>query len=126
MVHNTTGICPTEYNVLVKLEKATDQTASGLYLPDSKRERDQGMQTRGVLIAVSPLAFNYEASPSFVPPSVGDRVIIAKGAGVFIDDLGDGEFYRLIKDKDVCAVISDKFAQLDDDIAVMNKGAAHV
>ena len=39
----------------------------------------------------------------------GDRVIIAKGSGHYFEgkDFGfdDGEFYRLIKDKDVAAIV---------------------
>ncbi len=121
---NTTGIEPTEFNVLVKLTKAGDKKGS-IYLPDEKKDRDQSMQTRGVLIAVSPLAFSYDEWRDAEPPKVGDAVIIEKGAGVLIDDIGDGEFYRLIKDKSVCAVVrkpdlKEKLASLDKQIAKVN------
>ncbi len=121
---NTTGIEPTEFNVLVRLGRASDRIG-GILLPDEKKDRDQAMQTRGVLIAVSPLAFSYDEWRDATPPAVGDSVIIAKGAGVLIDDMGDGEFYRLIKDKDVCAVVRKpdlkaKLAKLDKQIAEVN------
>lgn len=123
---NTTGIEPTEYNVLVRLDDAEEKTSSGVYLPDSKQDRDQSLQTRGTLIAASPLAFTYENWPTGMqPPVVGDGVIIAKGAGLYISDQGDGHFYRLIKDKDVCAIVRDKLATLDQEISALNKEAAH-
>lgn len=104
---NNTGIEPTEYNVLILLEKAPDRIGS-IHLASETQDRKQGLQTRGRLIAASPLAFTYDEWRDVSDdqrPKVGDQVIIAKGAGVFIDDVGDGEFYRLIKDKDVCAIV---------------------
>lgn len=104
---NTTGIEPTEFNVLVKIQKVEARTAGGLHLPDTKVQRDIALNTRGVLVAASPLAFSYDdwkGSEGSIP-QIGDTVIISKGAGVFIDDVGDGEVYRLLKDKDVCAVV---------------------
>lgn len=104
---NTTGIEPTEFNVLVRLRPAAQTTAGGIHLPGTKIERDQALNVRGTLIAVSPLAFSYDEwrGAEHAIPKVGDEVFISKGAGVYIDDMGDGEFYRLLKDKDVCAVI---------------------
>lgn len=98
---------PTEYNVLVRLERATEKRGS-LYMPDEKVERDQAMNIRGVLVKASPLAFTYDSwdnVPDDEKPQVGDRVVISKGAGLYITDKesGDGEFYRFIKDKDVVA-----------------------
>lgn len=105
---NLTGIEPTEFNVLVQLD-AVNEFAGSLKLPDEIIDRKRGLQTRGTLIAVSPLAFSYDdwsGIPDQHKPKVGDKVIIAKGAGVYIDDLGEkGTFHRLIKDKDVCAIV---------------------
>lgn len=123
---NTTGIEPTEYNVLVRLDGAQEKTAGGILMPDSKQARDQSLQTRGTLIDVSPIAFNYEEWGDAPQPQIGDKVMIAKGAGLYITDQDDGHFYRLLKDKDVCAIIRGKRADLDADIAAANKEAAHV
>lgn len=110
---NTTGIEPTEFNVLVKLETASAKIGS-IHLPDDKTSRDQAMNTVGVLLAISPLAFSYDTwdgVPDSNKPKVGDRVRIAKGAGEYItefkDSEGKPEFYRLIKDKDVTAIMRD-------------------
>ena len=106
---NTTGIEPTEYNVLVKLDGVEEKTSGGIIMTTGTVDRDQALQTRRTLVAVSPLAFTYEEWPAgYTPPQVGDRVIISKAAGLYIDDQGDGEFYRLIKDKDVCAALREK------------------
>lgn len=111
---NTTGIEPTEFNVLVRMEKAKEKTAGGLYLPDDKKDRDQAMLQRGVMIAASPLAFTYDNwnGCKHLRPEVGDGVLISKGAGLYIPDMGDGETYRLLKDKDICATIKPKLAEV--------------
>jgi hypothetical protein len=96
---------PTEFNVLVRIERAQTMRGS-LHLPDDKVERDQAMNIRGVLVSASPLAFSYdswEGVPEDEKPQVGDRVIFEKGAGVYINDKesGDGEYYRILKDKSI-------------------------
>lgn len=102
---NTTGIKPMEYNVLVRLDRV-EQRRGSIYMPDSKTERDQTMQTRGQIVDASPLAFGYDNWPQDAQiPKSGDHIIIAKGAGVLIDDVDDGHIYRLVKDKDVAALI---------------------
>lgn len=109
---NTTGIEPTEFNVLVRMEKAKEKTVGGIILPDEKKDRDQAMLQRGTMIAASPLAFTYDSwtDCEHLRPEVGDGVLISKGAGLYIPDLDDGETYRLLKDKDICAVIKPKVA----------------
>lgn len=114
---NPTGIEPTEFNVLVCLDKMAEKIGS-ILLPGETKDRKQAMDVRGTLIAVSPLAFTYddwEGIPDQHKPKVGDRVIISKGTGYYFEgkDYGvdDGQFYRLIKDKDVCAIVREPAAQ---------------
>lgn len=125
---NTSGISPTEYNVLVKPEKVSDRTAGGIIKADTTLDRQQAFETRGVLVAVSPLAFTYEQWPAGTRiPRVGDRVITTKAAGVVVKG-EDGQDYRLMKDKDICAIVEDvkaKLEALDADIAAENREAAH-
>lgn len=117
MTTNTSGISPTEYNVLVECREADTVTAGGIQLPDSVIARKQAMMTRATLIAVSPLAFTYERWPDGArPPQVGDTVIITKAAGVEVEGL-DGKVYRMMKDKDIGAVIGG-ISELD---ALMDK-----
>lgn len=125
---NTSGIHPTEYNVLVKPEKVEQKTAGGIIKADSVVDRQQAFETRGVLVAVSPLAFTYETWPEGTRiPRVGDRVITTKAAGVVVKG-EDGQDYRLLKDKDICAIIDDmraKLDALDADIAEANREAVN-
>lgn len=128
MTTNPSGIHPTEYNVLVKPEKVEQRTAGGIIKADTTLDRQQAFETRGVLVAVSPLAFTYEQWPLGTRlPRVGDRVITTKAAGVVVKG-EDGQDYRLLKDKDICAIIEDgpaRLADLDADIRALNKEAAH-
>ena len=102
---NTSGITPIEFNVLVKQDATESTTKHGLHLPDEVTERNKHGQTRGVIVAVSALAFNDDIWPGDVPrPQPGQRIAFAKHAGIFVDGI-DGEEYRVVKDKDVVALI---------------------
>lgn len=127
---NPSGISPTEYNVLVRPQKVEDKSKGGVILADATLDRKQAFATKGVLVAVSPLAFTYERWPEGeTPPQVGDTVIYTKAAGVSVEGV-DGEEYKLLKDKDVGAVIrsvslSSKLKALDADIRSLNVEAAN-
>lgn len=123
---NTSGISPTEYNVIVKVMEIEEKSKGGIILADDTKARRQAMATRAELVAVSPLAFTYENWPEgSVPPKVGDTVIITKAAGVEVEGL-DGKVYKMLKDKDIGAVLRDRLADLDADIATLNKEASDV
>jgi co-chaperonin GroES (HSP10) len=105
---NTSGIRPIEYNVLVKPHEVQKTTTGGLHLPDQHVEREAFSQTRGVLVAKSPMAFTFEDWPSSEkPPQVGQEVFYARNAGVVTEGV-DGAGYRVLKDRDVIAVIADE------------------
>lgn len=122
---NTSGIVPTEFNVLVLIEDAPKKIGS-IHVPDDVSDRKQAMETRAVLVDVSPLAFTYSDDwPEGAPePQVGEEVVIAKGAGVLIDG-DDGRKYRLLKDKDICGIRRNKLANLDAQISELNKEAVN-
>lgn len=126
---NPSGISPTEYNVLVLKHEVETTTKGGIVLADTTLDRKQAMATKGTLVNVSPLAFTYENWPEGTrKPQIGDTVVITKAAGVDVEG-EDGKTYRLLKDKDICAVVEDitaKLKALDDDIAAANKEAANV
>jgi co-chaperonin GroES (HSP10) len=109
------GIDPVEYNVLIAPEEAeaaysmkrADGSTFELIKPDVTKESEDLAQMRGRLVAVSPLAFNYDTWPEEHierRPKAGDAVLFAKYAGV-LHKGDDGREYRLCKDKDVAAVI---------------------
>lgn len=101
---NESGISPVEYNIVVRMDVVEERTASGLFIPQSKVERDELSADEGTIVAVSPHAFTYASDwPEGSMPKVGDRVLMAMFDGRIWKR--GGQTYRLIKDKSVIAVI---------------------
>jgi len=99
------GLAMVEYNVLIIQEAVEEKTAGGIILTDKVKDTDQAAQQRGRLVAVSPLAFNYDNYPvDAIKPAVGDVVWFAKYSGSKIDGR-DGKTYIICKDKDIGAVV---------------------
>jgi len=106
LMENTSGYHPVEFNVLVKQDGTEGRTKLGLIKPDEVIEREKHGQTQGVLVALSPLAFNADIWPPDMPrPEPGTRVAFARHAGTFVTG-NDGEEYRVVKDKDIVAVMA--------------------
>lgn len=104
-MENLSGIRPVEFNVLIRQDAIEEKTRLGLIKPNEIVEREKHSQTRGVIVAISPLAFNEDIWPAGMDrPVPGNKVAFARHAGTFI--VGeDGEEYRVVKDKDVVAII---------------------
>ena len=100
------NVQPVEYKVLIKPDTVEDQTAGGLYLPDSVREREGYSVDRGVIIDHGEGFFAELPGPT---PMIGDKVIFNRYAGtlITITDNGKAEKYRLCNDKDICAIIEE-------------------
>lgn len=106
-MENTSGLSPCEFNVVVRQADTETKTRGGLHIPEDVMERNKHAETRGVIVAVSPLAFNEDVWPGDHPkPKAGQRIAFAKHSGTFVEGC-DGEEYRVIKDKDVVALIED-------------------
>jgi chaperonin GroES len=97
------GIRPVEYNVLVAPAMEPEKKG-GLILPHEVKERMALAFQVGRVIAVSPIAFNYDRWPDPDDiPKAGDIVWYARYAGTLV--IGrDKRTYRLLKDKDIGAV----------------------
>lgn len=116
---NTSGILPYEFNCVVKPETVSDRIRKTL--PDGRTieilkpievvDKEQIAATRGILVAVSPVAFTYERWPEGCRiPQPGDRVIFAKYAGMRVKgkdskDDDENDYYLVVKDKDIAAVL---------------------
>jgi co-chaperonin GroES (HSP10) len=101
----TCDLIPMEFNVVVELDPVEEKTAGGLYLPTSKVDRDKLEAEEGTLVAVSPHAFTYAEWPDDArKPQVGDRVLIARFAGVLRER--NGVSLKIVKDKDIIAVVA--------------------
>lgn len=103
---DTSGIRPLEYNVLVQPREVEAQTKGGLFIPDDTREKEQFGQTEGVVIALSPLAFNYGEFPEGYAPGVGSRVVFSRYQGNEVRGQ-DGKTYWLLVDKAIAGVLTD-------------------
>jgi chaperonin GroES len=97
-------LLPMEFNVIIELDATEEQTAGGIFLTSQKVERNRLEDVEGTLIAASPLAFGYEEWPANAyQPKLGDRVLFARYAGILQER--DGKWLRVIKDKEVVAVV---------------------
>lgn len=106
MTANDTGIRPTEYRVLIRLDPVERKTAGGIYIPDATAERNQMAATKATILAVGGNAFEEWRDDPL--PKPGDRVLISKFAGKApeTDDL-----VRICNDKDIIAVLENEAAE---------------
>ena len=102
MKTNESGIIPLEYNCVVLPIEVEEKTAGGLYIPQDTQDREQHAEQRGIFVAASPLAFKFDEE--MVAPEVGDTVVFVRYSGVLTEG-EDGKKYRVLKDKDVMAVV---------------------
>lgn len=104
MITNNSGITPVGISILVLPDNVEEKTASGIIVGTIEQlEREQLKQTDGVVVAVADNAYFDEAPRC----KVGDRVVMAAYAGMLRKG-NDDIMYRLIRDADVIAVISEK------------------
>lgn len=101
------GFDPVHYNVVV-LPQPVETKVGSIILIDQTREADKFAQIKGLLVGISPLAFNFDTWPEGAPygqPKVGDLVYFAK-YGVKVPITGpDGREYWMMKDDQVAAII---------------------
>lgn len=100
------GFDPVEYKVLVAPQEAKKVSAGGILLPEDTQETEGLAEVWGLLVSASPLAFNFDKWPdeqAHLRPKAGDTVLYGRYAGTIIKG-DDGRDYRLMHDKDICAV----------------------
>lgn len=102
---NKSGIRPLEYFVLVRPREVEDKTSGGLYIPQETQEREQFGQTEGEIIAMSPMAFNFDDLAMKCKPDIGARVMFSKYQATEVKGQ-DGKTYWLMKDKAIAAEIA--------------------
>lgn len=102
---NPTGIIPVEFKVLIKVSDIDFSPV--ILLPDTVRDKQQMANDRGILVAVSDMAFSDWKGRK---PKAGDAVIFNRYAGSVIHYQKKGkdrEQFRLCNDKDICAIIEE-------------------
>lgn len=92
---------PLSDRVVVQILEQEEKTASGIYLPDTAKEKPQ----QGKVVAVGPgkVAQNGERIPMSV--KAGDKVLFAKYAGTEVK-LG-AEEYLIMNESDILAVVEE-------------------
>ena len=86
--------------VVKRIEESAEKTASGLFIPDSAKEKPQ----EGEIIAVGPGA--RDESGKLVPLDVkaGDRVLFGKWSGTEVKI--DGQDLLIMKESDIMGVLA--------------------
>ncbi len=91
-------IQPMADKVVIKVLDVIEQkTKSGLYVPDTAKEKPQ----EGEVMAVGPGALNDKGERIPINLSVGDKVIFSKYAGMEVKI--DGEELLIVSERDVLA-----------------------
>jgi len=82
------------------MEVTEEKTKSGLYVPDTAKEKPQ----EGEVLAVGPGPMNDQGERLPMTVAVGDRVIFSKYAGTEIKL--DGEEYLIMAERDILAKLN--------------------
>ena len=90
---STINIKPLADRVLIEPAAAETKTSSGLYIPDTAKEKPQ----KGIVVAVGP---GTKENP--VTLSVGDTVLYGKYAGTELQH--DGKDFLIMKENDILAI----------------------
>ncbi len=91
---------PIHDKILVERDEPTAQTAAGIYLPESSKEKP----TTATVLAVGDGTLNDKTGERIpLDVKVGDRIILSKWGGTEIKL--DGEEYLIINASDVLAIV---------------------
>jgi chaperonin GroES len=85
--------------VVVKPIEQDEQTASGIFLPETAKEKPQ----QGEVIATGPGARDEEGDRIAMELQVGDRVLYARYSGTTVKI--DGKELLILKESDVLAIV---------------------
>mgnify|MGYP002866816475 CR=1 FL=1 len=86
--------------IVVKAAEQETQTKSGIFIPDSAKERPQ----EGTIVAAGPGKVGDDGKRIAMELKTGDTVIYSKFAGTEFTD--DGEEYLIMKESDVLAKLN--------------------
>ena len=94
------NIKPSADRVVIEAAPAEEKTASGLYIPDTAKEKPQ----KGTVVAVGPGKYA-EHTGNLIPMAykVGDVVLYGKYAGTEITH--DGKEYLIMRESDIFATL---------------------
>jgi chaperonin GroES len=93
------AIKPLDDRVLVKPDEAEEKTASGIYLPDSAKEKPM----HGKVIAVGPGRVNDDGERTEMEVRKGDTVMYGKYSGTEVES--DGDKHVILRESELLAVL---------------------
>jgi chaperonin GroES len=86
--------------VVLEVLNDTEQTAGGIYIPDTAREKPQ----RGIVLAVGPGRVNENTGKrEEIQVQVGEKVLFGKYSGTDVK-LGDREV-KILSEKDILGIL---------------------
>ena len=96
------NIKPLSDRVLVEPAAAVTQTAGGIYIPDTAKEKPQ----EGEVVAVGPGSKNEDGKLTPMDVKIGDVVLFGKWSGTEVKI--DGEEYSIMKEADIMGISKSK------------------
>ena len=90
---------PQQDRIVIKVIEDTEQTAGGIFIPDSAKEKPQ----KGEVVAVGEGKTNDKGEKEPMGVNVGDIVLYAKYAGTEVKI--DGVEYKILSIKDALAIV---------------------
>lgn len=93
------AIKPLGDRVVLEVLEETEQTAGGIYLPETAREKPQ----KGLILAVGPGKLNDSGKREEMQVQVGDKVLFAKYSGTDVK-LTDKEV-KIMSERDILGII---------------------
>ena len=93
-------LTPLADRVVVEALEREDKTSSGIFLPDTAKEKPQ----EGKVVAVGPGALGEDGKRVALEVKVGDVVLYAKYAGTEVKQ--DGKELLILSERDILAVIN--------------------
>jgi len=85
--------------VIVKQTEAEEKTKSGIFLPDTAKEKP----TKGKVVSVGPGLLDDNGKPMEIPVRVGDTVYYGKYSGTEVEV--DGTKYVILRENDLLGVL---------------------
>lgn len=102
---------PCGWFLLVEEKRVAQKTAGGILLATETQDAERYLTTTGCVVAMGPACYTAEAFHGKRWCEIGDTVMFHKHAGYRIelkaDDPDDPPRYRLLKDNDLFATVSD-------------------
>jgi chaperonin GroES len=90
---------PLQDRVIVKQTEAEEKTKSGIFLPDTAKEKP----TKGKVVSVGPGLLDDNGKPMEIPVRVGDTVYYGKYSGTEVEV--DGTKYVILRENDLLGVL---------------------